>query len=108
MTIPVLKKFNYTTLAAYGITDAAPLSHVGSGGTEHATAVSAGAAGFMTGTDKAKLDGVATGATAYTDANARAAVIASTITNGDTTHAPSGDAVFDALSLKANISNFDN
>lgn len=33
----------------------------------------------------------------YTDADARAAVIAASIVNGDTTHAPSGDAVFDAL-----------
>jgi hypothetical protein len=53
-----------TTLSGYGITDAAPSSHVGSGGTAHANAVAAGAAGFMTGADKTKLDGVATGATA--------------------------------------------
>jgi len=33
------------------------------GGTQHAVVVAAGAAGFMTGTDKTKLDGVATGAT---------------------------------------------
>lgn len=38
----------------------------------HANAVASGAAGFMTGTDKAKLDGVATGATANaTDAALR-------------------------------------
>ena len=42
----------------------APLSHVGDGGAAHANAVASGAAGFMTGTDKAKLDGVAAGATA--------------------------------------------
>lgn len=42
----------------------APLTHVGGGGTQHANAVPAGAAGFMTGADKAKLDGVAAGATA--------------------------------------------
>lgn len=40
----------------------------------------------------------------FTEARARDAVIAATITNGDTTHAPSGDAVFDALALKANDS----
>lgn len=41
----------------------------------------------------------ATGATtAYVDAK-----IVATITNGDTTHAPSGDAVFDALALKADL-----
>lgn len=55
-----------TTLAGYGITDAAPLSHVGAGGTAHANVVASGAAGFMTGADKAKLDGVAAGATANT------------------------------------------
>ena len=43
---------------------AAPIAHVGSGGTAHANVVAGGAAGFMTGSDKTKLDGVATGATA--------------------------------------------
>lgn len=41
-----------------------PSSHVGAGGTAHANAVAGGAAGFMTGADKTKLNGVATGATA--------------------------------------------
>ena len=40
----------------------APLTHAGAGGTAHANAVAAGAAGFMTGADKTKLDGIATGA----------------------------------------------
>jgi hypothetical protein len=40
----------------------APVGHVGAGGTAHANAVAAGAAGFMTGADKTKLDGIATGA----------------------------------------------
>lgn len=44
----------------------APLAHVGAGGTAHANVVAAGAAGFMTGADKTKLDGVASGATANT------------------------------------------
>ena len=35
-----------TTLSGYGITDATPLSHVGSGGTAHANAVASGAAGL--------------------------------------------------------------
>jgi len=39
-------------------------SHAGSGGTAHSNAVASGSAGFMTGADKAKLDGVAAGATA--------------------------------------------
>lgn len=47
-------------------TSAAPIAHVGSGGTAHANVIAGGAAGFMTGADKTKLDGVATGATAYT------------------------------------------
>lgn len=54
-----------TTLAGYGISDAAPSTHVGSNGVaQHALVVSSGNAGFMSGTDKAKLDGVAAGATA--------------------------------------------
>lgn len=51
-----------TTLAGYGITDAAPSSHAGAGGAAHADAVAGGAAGFMTGADKTKLDGIAAGA----------------------------------------------
>src|SRR5581483_5670684 len=35
--------------------------------------------------------------------DAAAAPIAATITNGDTSHAPSGDAVYDALALKADL-----
>lgn len=47
-----------------GLAGYAPLSHVGSGGSAHANAAAAGLAGFMTGADKTKLDGVAAGATA--------------------------------------------
>lgn len=36
------------------------------GGTQHANVIAAGAAGFMSGADKTKLDGIATGATANT------------------------------------------
>lgn len=39
-------------------------SHEGVGGAVHANAVAAGAAGFMTGADKTKLDGIAAGSTA--------------------------------------------
>lgn len=42
----------------------APVAHVGAGSTAHANAVAAGAAGFMTGADKTKLDGIASAATA--------------------------------------------
>jgi hypothetical protein len=48
--------------AAEGSAAYAPLSHVGAGSTAHANVVAGGAAGFMTGADKTKLDGVAAGA----------------------------------------------
>lgn len=50
-----------TTLSGYGITDAAPSSHVGSGGTAHAVATTS-VNGFMSSSDKAKLNGIAVGA----------------------------------------------
>jgi len=66
---------NPTTLAGYGITDAAPSSHVGTGGAAHADATTS-VDGFMTAADKTKLDGVATGANAYSHpANHPASVI---------------------------------
>lgn len=89
---------NPTTLAGYGITDAAPSSHVGSGGAAHAVATTS-AAGFMSAADKTRLDGLSAGS--YNDDNARAACVAQTITDGTTTSAPSQNAVFDALALKA-------
>lgn len=47
-------------------------AHAGTGGAAHANVVAGGAAGFMTGADKTKLDGIATGATANaTDAQLR-------------------------------------
>ena len=45
------------TLAAADV-GAAPIAHVGAGGTAHADAIAAGAAGFMTGADKTKLDAI--------------------------------------------------
>ena len=48
---------------AAAIAASAPVAHVGAGGVAHANAVAAGAAGFMTGADKTKLDGIAAGAT---------------------------------------------
>ncbi|WP_328223499.1 tail fiber domain-containing protein [Aeromonas caviae] len=56
---------NPTTLNDYGITDAAPSSHVGAGGTAHASATSS-MSGFMSAADKAKLDGIGAGANNYT------------------------------------------
>lgn len=49
-----------TTLAGYGIADATPSSHVGSGGDAHAVA-SPITAGFMSPADKAKLDALSEG-----------------------------------------------
>jgi len=91
-----------TTLSGYGITDASPSSHVGATGSAHGV-VTTSVNGFMSSTDKTKLDGVASGATAYSDSLARTACVAQTITNGVTTSAPSQDAVFDSLALKANV-----
>ena len=51
--------------AAASTSDFAPAAHVGAGGTAHANAVAGGAAGFMSGADKSKLDGIAAGATAF-------------------------------------------
>ena len=45
--------------------DAAPISHVGSGGTSHAAATTS-VAGFMSAADKVKLNDIAAGATANT------------------------------------------
>jgi hypothetical protein len=50
------------TAAAASTSDFTPAAHAGSGGTAHADAIASGASGFMTGADKAKLDGVAAGA----------------------------------------------
>lgn len=79
-----------TTLAGYGITDAAPLTHVGSGGAAHAAATT-GTAGFMSSADKTKLDGIASGATSNSPdatllarANHTGTQTASTISDFDT------------------------
>lgn len=48
---------NPTTLSGYGITDAAPLSHVGTNGNSHAVATKT-TNGFMSSVDKQKIDGL--------------------------------------------------
>ena len=54
---------NPTTLSGYGITDAAPISHVGSSGImQHAVATTT-IAGFMSAADKLKLDSITQGGT---------------------------------------------
>ncbi|MCK7604866.1 tail fiber protein [Geobacillus stearothermophilus] len=80
-----------TTLAGYGITDAAPLSHVGSGGSAHATATQT-TAGFMSASDKAKLDGIQAGAEVNQNTFANVKVGATTI---------AADAKQDTLELAA-------
>ena len=54
---------NPTTLAEYGITDAAPSSHVGATGTAHGLATTS-VNGFMSAADKTKLDGLGSGGAA--------------------------------------------
>ena len=48
--------------AAEATAAASLAAHAGTGGSAHATAIAAGASGFMSGADKTKLDGVAAGA----------------------------------------------
>lgn len=53
-----------SVLAALGKLQKQITDHFGAGGAVHANAAAGGAAGFMTGADKSKLDGIASGATA--------------------------------------------
>lgn len=57
-----------SSMKTYMDTLYAAAAHVGAGGAAHANAVAAGAAGFMTGADKTKLDGLggSSGSTALT------------------------------------------
>jgi len=62
----------------------APVAHVGSGGGAHANVVASGAAGFMTGADKAKLDAISgtnTGDQTTITGNAGSATILATPRN---------------------------
>ena len=80
----------------------APLAHVGAGSTAHAAATTS-VAGFMSAADKAKLDGITSGATAYTDENAQDAV-------GAAIAAGTGDGVslaYDDAGNKINATNTD-
>jgi microcystin-dependent protein/phage-related tail fiber protein len=75
-----------TTLSGYGITDATPSSHIGSGGSAHAQATQS-VDGFMSASDKQKLDGIAANASAPQNTFTYIAVGASNIiasTTGDT------------------------
>jgi hypothetical protein len=55
-----------STAQASAIATKLDATHAGSGGAAHANAVASGAAGFMSGADKAKLDGIAADANNYT------------------------------------------
>jgi len=84
----------------------APLAHVGTGGYEHANAVPSGAAGFMTGEDKTKLDGLSgTSAAAWTiktatyTAAAKDAVQANTTAGAFTITLPPSPAANDTVRI---------
>lgn len=57
-------------------------AHVGAGAGAHANVVASGAAGFMTGADKAKLDGVAAAAAALTASAPQTVGTANAVGNG--------------------------
>ncbi|MDR1559339.1 MAG: hypothetical protein LBS84_06520 [Clostridiales bacterium] len=88
------------TLAGYGITDAAPSSHVGAGGTAQHPLANGTTAGFslndFTAALKTKLDGIATGATKVTIEN----VLTSTAT-ANALSAAQGKALQDNKVAKA-------
>lgn len=74
-----------TVLSAIGKLQGQLNAHVGSGGSSHAVVVAAGAAGFMSGADKTKLDGIAANANNYvhptTDGNSHLPANGTTNTN---------------------------
>lgn len=83
-----------------------PAAHAGAGGAAHANAVAAGAAGFMTGADKTKLDGIAASANNYTHpANHAPSIITQDATNRFVTDAEktAWNAKQAALASGANI-----
>jgi len=89
-----------TTLAGYGITDAAPLSHAGAGGAAHAAAT-ASVAGFLSAADKAKLDGIAAGAQVNTVASVNARTGAVVLAHTDVGAAPAVHAHGEATASAA-------
>ena len=64
-----------TSKAAAAQAASTPAAHAGAGGGAHALAVAGGTAGFLSGADKAKLDGVVAGANAYALPAATATVL---------------------------------
>lgn len=119
-------KHDISTAAAVGLTDStnaegnatslARSNHTHghgnrAGGSLHADVVAAGASGFMTGADKTKLDGVATGATNTPLSNSNPANVGTTAAPGSGTSASKDDHVHDltfatwnAVAAEANAS----
>jgi len=73
-----------STLKTYFDTLYAGIAHVGAGGSAHADVVASGASGFMTGTDKTKLDGLSGGG------GATLTVLSSAATTGANTFTVTG------------------
>lgn len=86
-------------------------AHAGTGGSAHPVAVAGGAAGFMSGADKTKLDGVASGATANTvatAANVRAASGDGVVSAGGIANSAAEVALSDATTIAVNWTAFVN
>lgn len=73
---------NAETLGGKKPSEYAPFSHIGLGGTAHKLAVPNGEAGFFSGVDKAKLDGIQAGAQKNQNAYAQIKVGTSILTAG--------------------------
>ena len=92
--------------AAHGGVEAAFSAHDGAGGAAHANVVAAGAAGFMTGSDKSKLDGVDAGANNYSHPNHTGDVTsvgdgAQTIANNAVSNAKAADVPANTIKGRA-------
>ncbi len=71
-----------TTLEGYGITDATPSTHIGSGGSSHALATIS-TSGFMSFNDKSKLNNIESGAQVNTVTSVAGRVGAISLTSQD-------------------------
>lgn len=85
----VIAGTNPTTLAGYGITDAAPSTHVGATGTAHGVATTS-VNGFMSAADKTKLDSIS-GTPLSQTSGTMTPTVGGTTTNG--TWTPAGTNV---------------
>lgn len=89
-----------TVLSALGKLQRQISDHFGAGGTAHADATTA-VSGFMSGTDKTKLNGVATGATAVTTADIRAQIEAALIQGTNVTLTAAGAGATRTITIAA-------